>query len=461
LLNFYGLDDLAIQLADSKADQLPGDALRALLVAEFNQRQMERFGELWGQHETMFTDDRGLSLYHTAWSAAWGPPAGLLSGRAELAAAQLSADASVAELAHHLQLPVSFALSDLDGHRRALDWLREHHADKVAEQLDHWRLLAVTGRRGEAQSLAKSFARPPATAADAINMARLYAQLGLEDYAAGFLEKQIGEFGYSAQLWVLLAQQHIRLKRWTELRALSVTMRNTPELRGALDGYSQFLAGLADHRLGRRESAEAAFAKVPDAPFNDPLVAYNVAAGLRGLGYPALSARLLQTLEQNFGEKAQFWFQLTSAAYEAREMDVLAAAAQKAWELEPGNPAYMNNYAAVLLVTRQKPEESIKITLRLLAAEPKSNDRKVNHILALLQNERLADAEAQLKDLNPGALNVNEGAIANYAWFELHVRRGEKELARKRYPTVERSQLLQPQLDWMDAEFKKLGTDRG
>ena len=287
-------------------------------------------------------------------------------------------------------------------------------------------------------------------------MGRLFAQLGLEDYAAEFLETQLKDFAFYPKMWVLLSQQQVRLKRWTDLRALALTMRNTPDLRGELDGYSQFLAGLADLRLNRAEPAEAAFAKVPGSPFRDPLLAFNVATELRHLGYPALSARLLQTLEAKFGARAEFWFQLTGAAYEARDMEVLTVAAQKAWELEPDKVAHINNHTAVLLVTRQKPEESIQLTLKLLAAAPGNNDRKVNHILALLQNQRLAEAEDMLKALNPGTLTPNESAIANYGWFELHIRRGEKDLARKRYPTVERSQLLQPQLDWMDAEFKKL-----
>ena len=455
-LRRYDLDDMALLLADARAAELPADALPALLVAEFNQRRMDRFGELWRQHEAQFTNDPVLRLHHTAWLAAWGPPATLRSSRADLTAAQQSPDPAFAELAHRLQLPVSFALSDLDGYRRALGWLQEHHADRVAEHLGHWQLLLAIGRRAEAQALARAFSRPPASALDAVGMGRLFAQLGLEDYAAEFLETQLKDFAFYPKMWVLLSQQQVRLKRWTDLRALALTMRNTPDLRGELDGYSQFLAGLADLRLNRAEPAEAAFAKVPGSPFRDPLLAFNVATELRHLGYPALSARLLQTLEAKFGARAEFWFQLTGAAYEARDMEVLTVAAQKAWELEPDKVAHINNHTAVLLVTRQKPEESIQLTLKLLAAAPGNNDRKVNHILALLQNQRLAEAEDMLKALNPGTLTPNESAIANYGWFELHIRRGEKELARKRYPTVERSQLLQPQLDWMDAEFKKL-----
>ena len=64
-------------LADARAEELPEDALRAVLVANFSQRRMERFGELWRRHGAKFTNDPALRLHHTAWQAAWGPPATL------------------------------------------------------------------------------------------------------------------------------------------------------------------------------------------------------------------------------------------------------------------------------------------------------------------------------------------------------------------------------------------------
>ena len=452
----YGLDDFAVRFAAPRAAELSDDALRDLMVSLFNMRQTDRFGELWDKHQGQLADNAALRLHRSAWQAVWGPPRTLRSGREEVAAALGSKDPATAELAHQMKLVVSFALNDILGYQVSLAWLAEQHADQVSDHVGHWQLLVRNGRRAEARSLAKAFSRPPATAADAIGMARVFSLLELDEYAAEFLGNHLTEFGYSPPMWVQLAQQYIRLKQWTDLRALALRLRNTPDLRGQLEGYSQFLAGLAELRLQRPEAADKAFSKAVEGQFGDPLTAFNVATEIIRLGYPSYGKRLLQTLESKFGDKAGFWFRLTGAAYEARDMAVLSTAAQKAWELEPKNLAHVNNYAAVLLITRQKPEQAIQLSMQLLAAEPENNDRKVNHILALLQNQRLDEAEKVLKSLNPVALNLNESAIANYSWFELHIRRGEKELARRRYPTVERSQLLQPQLDWMDAEFKKL-----
>ncbi len=455
----YELDDFAVQFAAPLAAELSDEALRDLMVSLFNMRQTERFGELWEKNQGKLADNEALRLHRSAWLAVWGPPRTLRSGREEVAAALGSKDPAIAKLAHQMELVVSAALNDIPAYQDSLAWLTEQHADQVRDHVGHWQLLMNNGRRAEAKSLAKTFSRPPGSAADAVGMARVFSLLELDDYAAEFLGNHLASFGYSSQMWVQLAQQHIRLKQWTELRALALRLRNVTDLRGQLEGYSQFLAGLAELRLRRPDAADTAFSKAVTGQYGDSLVAFNVATELIRLGYPSYGKRLLQTLESKFGDKAEFWFQLTGAAYEARDMAVLSTAAQKAWELDPKKIAHVNNYTAVLLVTRQKPEQAIQLSMQLLAAEPENNDRKVNHVLALLQNQRLAEAEKLLKSLNPAGLNLNEAAIANYGWFELHIQRGEKDLARRRYPTIERSQLLQPQLDWMDAEFKKLPSE--
>jgi hypothetical protein len=255
---------------------------------------------------------------------------------------------------------------------------------------------------------------------------------------------------------VLLAQHHIRSKHWPELRALAVEMRSNGSLRGQLDGYSQFIAGLSDQKLGRTETAAVSFSKVLGAQFDDPSLAYSVASELLRLGYADLSSKMLQKLESEYGSKASFWFELTSAAYEARDMDTVNLAARKAWELEPTRIDLINNYAAVLIVLRQKPEESVKLTLNLISRQPDRAEFRINHILALLQNRRLVEAELLLKAINPNQITLNESAVIAYAQLELCLQRGDRAGARKLYPTIQRSELLQPQLDWMDAEFKKL-----
>lgn len=453
------LDDLAVQLADSRLEELPSEGQADLLVAHFRLGRMDRFSAIWQAHESQFTNSPALRLYHTGWQAAWGPPVTLQRARVALLAAQNGADPELVLLAHRLQLSVSAALGDLEGYERSLVWLEEHHFDRVNEHIGHWRLLVASGKRSEAQAQARAFSQPPEGASDAAGMAAIYLTLGLDDYAVEFLEKQIQEYPFYSNLWVMLAQQQIRKKHWDELRNLAVTLRNTTQLRGQLDGYSQYISGLADLKMGRQEAAEATFAKIPTQQFGDSLVAYSVARDLLHLGYGELSSKMLQKLESDYGGKSTFWFDLTSAAYEARDMDVLMTAARKAWELEPNRIDLINNYAAALIVLRQRPDEAIKLTLNLLTSQPNRAEFQINHALVLLQNGRLDEAEAILKALNPARLNVNEGAVVDYAWFELNIHRGNLAAARKIYPTIQRPQFLQPQLDWLDAEYRKIAEE--
>ena len=455
-MHHAGLDDLAVQLADSRVEELPADAQADMLVVNFRLGRMERFAAIWQQHASQFTNSDILRLYLTAWRAAWGPPVTLQSARVALQAAQTGSAPGLVPLAHRLQLSVSSALGDLETYERSLTWLEEHHLDRVNEHINHWHLLVISGRRDQAQALARSFSQPPDGPTDAANMAGIYLKLGLDDYAVEFLEKQIQEFAYYPNLWVLLAQQQVRLKHWDELRNLAVTLRNTSQLRGQLDGYSQYISGLADLKLGRTEAAAAAFAKVPTQQLGDSLVAYSVARDLLHLGYSEISSKMLQKLEADYGGKSTFWFDLTSAAYEARDMDVLSTAARKAWELEPNRIDLINNYAAVLIVLRQRPDEAVKLTLTLLTSQPNRAEFRINHALVLLQNGRLDEAENVLKSVNPARLNVNESAVVDYAWFELNIHRGNFAAAKKIYPTIQRTQFLQPQLDWLDAEYKKI-----
>jgi tetratricopeptide (TPR) repeat protein len=455
-LHHCDLDDMALELVGKGASALPMTAQADMLAVYFNQGRMDLFGELWKSGQANFTNSTVLRVYQTAWQAAWGPPVTLQSSRSALSAAQTSSDPATALLAHRLQLPVSGSLNDLEGFQRSLTWLKEHHADRPGDHVHQWQLLINSGRRQEAQDLARAFSQPPENASEASGMASIFLGIGLEDYGLEFLTRQLRDYGYYSRLWVLLAQHHIRSKHWPELRALAVEMRSNGSLRGQLDGYSQFIAGLSDQKLGRTETAAVSFSKVLGSQFDDSSLAYSVASELLRLGYADLSSKMLQKLESEYGSKASFWFELTSAAYEARDMDTVNLAARKAWELEPTRIDLINNYAAVLIVLRQKPEESVKLTLNLISRQPDRAEFRINHILALLQNRRLVEAELLLKAINPNQITLNESAVIAYAQLELCLQRGDRAGARKLYPTIQRSELLQPQLDWMDAEFKKL-----
>src|SRR5262249_56343989 len=114
------------------------------------------------------------------------------------------------------------------------------------------------------------------------------------------------------------------------------------------------------------------FSRIPSAGIDNKVLAFNTATALNQLGYPKPASELLKKFESSFTNRADFYYELTTAAYDSRQPDLLVAAATKAYELDPENLDYMNNYAAALLMTRSHPEKAIHLTLRLLEARPDS-----------------------------------------------------------------------------------------
>ena len=456
-LRKYEIDDWLLQLTESLTNELPAGLAADLLVASFNRGQMDRFGRLWESQKTAQATNQVLPLYHLAWEAGWGPPAGMQAARRRLTELQSTATGEAAETVRRLQLYLAFQLNDVGGFRTAFDWLIDHHVDKVNEHVNFWRLLVRSGRRSEAQELARRFSRPPETLQDAIGLASTFSDLGLPSIAVEFAVAQLKDFPFSPDLWVLLAEQRIRLKAWTELRQTAMSMRNEPALQGKMTGVSTFVEGVVSLRTGDPAAAKTFFESSGSGNFPRPMDAYNVASEMLQLGYPEAAARLLKSIEATYATNVNFWYQLTTAAYGSRQMDLTLTAARKTWELAPNVPVHMNNYSAVLLALRERPDEAIKLTFRLVSKFPQNRAYQVNHCLALIQNGRLDEAEVLLKGFNPATLNAVEAASVNLGWFELHLQRGNLDLARAVHPRIDGTRLMESQTQWLAAQIKKVG----
>jgi predicted Zn-dependent protease len=392
-----------------------------------------------------------------AWEAGWGPPAGMQANRRRLMELQSTATGEAAEVVHRLQLYLAFQLNDAAQFRTALDWLIDHHVDKVNEHVNYWRLLVRSGRRSEAQELARRFSRPPETILDALGVASTFAELGLPQLAVEFASAQLKDYPFSSDLWMLLVEQRIQIKTWTELRQSAMNMRNEPALQGKMTGVSSFIEGVVSLRTGDSAAAKTFFEVASTGNYPRPMDAYHVAGEILQLGYPESASKLLKSVETTFATNVTFWYQLTTAAYGSRQMDLMLTAARKTWELGPNVPVYINNYSAVLLALRERPDEAIKLTFRLVSKFPQNRSCRINHCLALIQNGRLDEAEALLKGFNPAALNAVEAASVNLGWFELHLQRGNLDRAREIYSQIDGSRLMESQTLWMAAQFKKIG----
>jgi predicted Zn-dependent protease len=423
-------------------------------ISLFNLNFMDGFGTSWAKYSNAVAGDRDLALYRAAWEAGWGPPATLRSGAATLATARASRE--TAALANRLTLAVAFSRADIAAYEQSLADLVDTHADRVSDHLGHWRLLLNAGQRQRAAELARAYSNPPDTPNDAMAMADLFLELGLPEYAATFLEKQLPNFNFRPDIWQRLGEIYVGLNRWEDLRYLAVNVRASERIRPDQNGFAWFLEGIAQLKLGHREFADEAFARAVDFPPNDPLLSYRIALGLSQYGYDDAATLLLQKLEQDFGGMPEYWFQVVTAAYQARKFDIMHAAAQKGYELATNNSIFINNYAAALLIQRTNSPLAIELTVRRLAMAPTDPGAHLNHALALLQNGRYGDAEVELNRLNPDDLDSYYNTVRQLGFFELYYRRGNRAEALKAYEGIEARFLMPPQLRWVEETHQQL-----
>ena len=233
-------------------------------------------------------------------------------------------------------------------------------------------------------------------------------------------------------------------------------IRNNELVRDKLNGMGHFLEGLGQYRLNQPDLATETFAKVSSAGIDDPLLAFKVASQLNEMGQGKVAQDILRKFEGTFTNRGDFYFQLVSSAYATRQLDLLVPAAEKAYQIEPNNIDYIHNYAASLLVTRQRPELAIQLTLRVFNERHGSIDAQINHALALVQNARLDEAENMLQVLRVLTLSPAEQSSIHLGWFELMVQRGKVREARQAYAEINKTLLLEIQSKWLEETLTKL-----
>jgi predicted Zn-dependent protease len=450
-----GLDDAVVRLLSSEGrENLTPEEARPYLRALFRLGHPEAFAQAWKRHAGNLAQDPELQLYHSAYLVGWGPPENIADARKALEAAKIAPE--TLRLAHRLQLQISYSHGDPDAYAASLTRLEQDHGDAVRDHVRLWLLLAMNARVDEARDLASHYASPPANPAEAELMATTLSGLGLREEAAAFLRRHHDSFEYSPTMWMLEGRALVALKRWDDVRELAVNLRQQERLSKSLGGYHHFLTGLAEHSLGRPEPARQSFSGLLTNYIPDHLLAFQAGTTIHRLGYPQIAAEVLGRLEHSFSNRVDFWLQLQSAAHESKQYDLLLAAAEKAYRSAPDNLVFANNYAAALLMQRERSAEAIELTIKVLAKSPRSFEARINHALALLQNSRVDDAEPLLRSLAAERGDAEGRTLLNLAWFEYYQRKGQTTLAWEAVDRIETRFLLQPQLDWLNATRKKL-----
>lgn len=426
-------------LAANDTGEIAGWFARSLFLS----RRMDRFEELWLRQRQTLAATEPMALIGPAWEAGWGPITGMAAARERLLAAEK--DPKRQDEASRLLLLVAENLGDAVGYEAALARRIERRADALSDHLGLWRLLARTGRGSEVMDRLKAFQRPPASPAEAIGLVEALQAFGLADRAVDLGLEQVKVFPYAPDLWLATAELLLSREDWTRLRQLAIGMRGESSLAGRMSAYSWYLDGRIDLALNRSLDATNAFARITEGASPDAVLVARMVAGLRRVNRPQEAAGLLRRVEKEFAQDPTFWFEVAGIAAETQDMDTLIEAVDRSYRLQPDNPVFRHNQAAMLIATGRQPEEAVRLTLELLNRSPESVSCQVNHALALILQRRFSDAEELLARIPWAGRSPTEETQMHYGWMLIEQSRGRLEAAKTHARALRDPELLPPQ----------------
>lgn len=444
----YRLSEFALQrLAPWRKEFTPRHQA-AWARSLFGAGRVEEFEAAYLADRAAFDAEPLTALYRDAWLGGWGPVDKGVDARARLEAA--AARPETAAVASRLLLLVAAQRRDAAAYGRWLGELERLKSDAIAQHALHWRLLAVSGQREKARELAGAFDRTPELASDALRVAEALEALQLTDEALNYLARVSPRFVNNPELWIGYAALLLRHEKWDELRRIALMMRQVSSSQDPLTAFSHYLEARGDLGRGRTMPAREGLARLEASAGNlSPSLALAVASGLVDAGQPALAQQILAPNADALAFLPEYWSQRFRAAYALKDVPGMDTASRKLLELQPRNPLWMNNRAAVLLITRQDPTEALSLTFQVMNSQPGATAARINHALSLLQNQRTDEAAGLLGTVSPARLAPGEAAAYHVARAEMFAQRREDASALREARLVDDSQLMPPQAEWL------------
>lgn len=444
----YRLSEFALQrLGPRRQDFTPRHEL-AWARSLFGAGRVEEFEAAYRASRDAFNADPLTALYRDAWLGGWGDVTEGVDARARLEVAAAQPD--TAATAARLLLFVTAQRRDAVAYGRWLGVLETFGSDGIAQHALYWRLLAAAGERERAQELARGFQRTPDLAPDALRVAEALEALQLTDEALNYLARVSPRFVNNPEMWIGYAALLLRHQKWEELRRIALVIRQVAATQDPLTPFSHYLEARADLGRERMIPARETLKRLENSARHlSPSLALAVASGLLDVGQAGLAREILEPQAGALAFLPEYWSQRFRAAYTLRDVEGMDTAAQQLRALQPRNPLWMNNHAAVLLITRQDPTEALSLTLQVMNSQPNAVAARINHALALLQNQRTDEAAALLERVSPGLLSPGEAAAYHIARTELLAQRREHAGALDEARLVDASQLMPPQAEWL------------
>ncbi|HNQ89882.1 MAG TPA: hypothetical protein PKM73_14780 [Verrucomicrobiota bacterium] len=432
--------------------------LRALMQTD----QVEEFAKRWSEMKPSLRENPELRLYRAAYDAGWGAPGVSADGWKALEGALATRDLRLP--AAQLRLKLFAHLSDLSRYEEQLAEIQSTFEDRLADHLDHYRLLAKVGRVAEARRLTIEKAAAANTPWDVLDTAKVLIDLNEKEEATRLMGRALVRFGNSAAswsvgLWMLYGTTLSQLHRWDDLLAAADQLRAEPAAHSELAGYAAYLEGRALAAMSRFAASRAAFERAVLKPPPLPAMAMGMAASITQLGHPDLALQILLRLESECRDDPAYWQLLADVAYgERTNPTLLLRATLEALRLDPENAALLNNHAAALLVNHTAPGYACSITFQLVQRHPDHAGFRLNHALALTRNRRIDEADALLAAIDPR--NLERGDRQTYIRVALESALIARDRARvdQFLPALDRTLLFPGELERIEEQIAALPT---
>ncbi len=442
VFDFYDLHTYNHYVLNTLDGELTGELEKKYLKTLFHAGTVQDFKErLSGLTEEDIGSDPELQMYRAAYLAAWGPPETALENL-ELVRSKLN-DTELGSLAHILNLQISQARSEVDQFKKSLDFLVSTGKDTLMHHLNYWGMLIQEGRKPEALQQIRRYNFPPKNATEVAYFGEVASSLGEEELALQFLSTYAPQYGYHEPIWYVYTQLLTKMEKWPELRQAALIIRNARTVTDSLLGFSQYMEARAAIGENRRGAAEQLVGQIVQHEYDSPKTGYLIGKGLGDHGFPMQALSVLNPLESDLVDSTEYWETIFTLSSASGMRESLFKAAENLYRLDPDNRAYVNNYAAMLLSERKKPETAISLTYELMTRDKEVNIAAViNHALALVLNQRFSEAVEYMKKIPNEKLPAELVPGYNMAWFEIAYRQKDYDTAREYGLKVDVDKLL-------------------
>ena len=449
--------DLLLNLLEEPAKRQSPLVEARFLKALFYEGYIVAFAQEWPKAGPPLKNDRELGLFHAAYQAGWDAQNKIL-GRQALDKAKN--EPSLSPLAHRLQLTVSRQRRDVPSYQESLRFLTELHQDTPLDHVNYWRLLTEEGQKADAIQRAKNFSSPPLFATDLIRVAEAMHYLGLREQSRGYMETHLPQFSYVFPVWTTYGELLLDDQQWNLALELAARIRQQSSVSEALAGFAYYLEGRGEIAKGRPAIGEAALRKIPGTDSKNYALDLVIAKNLITFGYPAIAKELLVKKQEQLDSQFNYWLMVFTAANECKDGDLMLLAGQKAFQLRPFDPVAGINYAATLITLRKEPEEAIKLTLQFYGQLPNSIPARINHSLALLQNNRTPEAAALLSTVITNRLSPMEQTALYLGWTEVFVNQKQYDRALEASALIDTNKLFPSERQWLQQAMQRMANPK-